>query len=328
MYGDSPSEKDGTHASENDRVLAWTKDVAKSTAVEPPHPTSQASEPEVRYVEREPPKVIVNQVITTPAVVVTRTRPESRPKEEISTKAVIGTVLGATAGAVVAYGTSRHHVPFEVDNTDSENCNSAMTKAHTENRYIEPPSRIVHRTIEAPVTYELVQRDNKSYACEYSGANSKHTYQAIAPPPLPPPHADDLMPRSEHLHHSSNSITRYQVEGATCSPYVTKIKVSDSGKSKTTQSSFQEKTARQSDLIPITEARSAKDVPIPGSHVTSLVMDGREDSKLGQSSVLPKESISQVSTRRSGKSSRRKHHSSHDSRSGKDHDHSSRTSRK
>ena len=103
MYGDKPNEKHGTYASENDRVLAWTKDVAKSTAIEAPHSMSQAATTEAHYVEREPPRVIVNQIVTTPAVVVTR---ESRPKDEISTKAVIGTLLGATAGAVVAYGTS------------------------------------------------------------------------------------------------------------------------------------------------------------------------------------------------------------------------------
>ena len=99
------NKKDGTYISENDRVLAWTKDVAESTAKEAPPPMSQARRSEARHVEREPPRVTVNQVITTPAVVVTRTRPESNPTDEISTKAIIGTVLGATAGAVVAYRT-------------------------------------------------------------------------------------------------------------------------------------------------------------------------------------------------------------------------------
>ena len=106
MYRDEPNEKDETNVSEKDRILAWTKDVAKSTAIEAPPGTSQAPQPEVRYVEQEPPRVIVNQIVTIPPVTVTRTRPEPRPKDEISTRAVIGTVLGATAGAVVAYGTS------------------------------------------------------------------------------------------------------------------------------------------------------------------------------------------------------------------------------
>lgn len=104
MYEDKSKGKNETYISDKDRVLAWTKDVAKSTANEAPHPAPQLEAS--RCVEREPPRVIVNQVITTPAVVVTRARPESRQKDEISTKAFIGTILGATAGAVVAYGTS------------------------------------------------------------------------------------------------------------------------------------------------------------------------------------------------------------------------------
>ena len=106
MYRDKPNEEDETYVSEKDRVLAWTKDVAKSIAIEAPPRTSQAPQPEVRYVEKESPKVTINQIVTVPPVIVTRTRPEPRSKDEISTRAVIGTVLGATAGAVVAYGTS------------------------------------------------------------------------------------------------------------------------------------------------------------------------------------------------------------------------------
>ena len=104
MYEDKPNEKDGTYMSEKDRVLAWTKDVAVSTADETPKSTSRPPCREARHTEREPPRVIVNQIVATPAVVVTRVRPET-PKDEISTKAVIGTILGATAGAMVAYGT-------------------------------------------------------------------------------------------------------------------------------------------------------------------------------------------------------------------------------
>lgn len=105
MYEDELNAKDETRISENDRVLAWTKDVADSTANEASRSTTQVSRSKVQHVEREHPRVVVNQVVATPAVVVTHVRPESMMKDEISTKAVIGTVLGATAGAIVAYGT-------------------------------------------------------------------------------------------------------------------------------------------------------------------------------------------------------------------------------
>ena len=105
MSGLETNKMDRTYNSENDRVLAWTKDVAESIANEASRPIPQERRPEAPQVEREPPRVIVNQVITTPAVVVTRTRANTIPRDEISTKTIIGTVLGATAGAVVAYGT-------------------------------------------------------------------------------------------------------------------------------------------------------------------------------------------------------------------------------
>ena len=105
MYEDEPHVLDGTQFSERDRVLAWTKDVAKSTAKEAERSTAQAPHSTAQHIEREPPRLVVDQIVTTPAVVVTRVRSESTPKDEISTRAVIGTVLGATAGATAAYGT-------------------------------------------------------------------------------------------------------------------------------------------------------------------------------------------------------------------------------
>ena len=113
MYEGQSYEKDETNTTEKDRILAWSKDVAYSTAKEARDPRAQSPHSKPRrleqehtqVVEQETPRVIVNQIVQTPAVVVTRVRSEPIPKEEISTKAVIGTVLGATAGAVVAYGT-------------------------------------------------------------------------------------------------------------------------------------------------------------------------------------------------------------------------------
>ena len=228
-------------------------------------------------------------------------------------------------------GTCLWLVLLQIGNTDGENCNTAITKAQTEDSHAEPPNRVTHRVIEIPVTYELVQRDSQSHARGYALPESKSLNQTIAPQLLARPHVDDLIPRSEHSHHPPHSITQCHVENMTCPPYATKISVADSGKSRASDASFHAKTARQSELIQITEVRSAKDVPLPPSCVTSLVTARGEDKKAGRSSVSPKESVSQVSTRRSGKSSRSKHDSNHDSRHGKDHkdgDSRSRTSRK
>ena len=142
MYEDKSNEKDGTYVSEKDRVLAWTKDVAASTADEAPKSTSQAPHPEARHGERESPRVVVNQIIATPAVVVTRVRPEQ--KDEISTKAVIGTILGATAGAVVAYGTyfRNSYFLFQTRFQSLETCPGSLTFAHGTCFMLQTPPRI------------------------------------------------------------------------------------------------------------------------------------------------------------------------------------------
>lgn len=354
MYEDKPKDKSRTNISEKDRVLAWQKDVAESTAIEAPHPTSRTPHPGSRRVEREPPRVIVNQIITTPAVFVTRARPESTPKEEISTKAVIGTVLGATAGAVIAYGTyvsspsfviragscvwslssamcfMLHVNPLKKD-SDCGTCDLAMTKSQTEDSHAKQPTRVGQKILEAPVTYELVQREDENYVREQSRANSQPNHHAIVAPPLPRSHVDGLTPVSNQSHPSTRMVIRNHVEGVTSPQYVTKISIADHGKSRASLATLHDKTTRQSDFKPITDTRSAKDVPLPCSPVTSLAKEGREDSKAGKSSVLPKESVSQFSTRRSEESKRSKHSSSHYSGSGKDHEdwgHRSRTSRK
>lgn len=205
-----------------------------------------------------------------------------------------------------------------------------MTKAQTETPPVEQQKRVAYRTIEAPVTYELIQPDNDGHVREYFPANSKSSHHAIAAaPPLPRPYIDDLNPQSEHPHHASRSFTRSHVEDVTSPPHVTKISVADSGHSRASHTSYG-KTARQSDLIPITEVSSAKDVPLPQSHVTSMATEERKNRKAGKSSVCPKESVSQASTRRSGESGRSKHYGSRNPGSRKDHEcgyHKSRTSR-
>lgn len=206
-----------------------------------------------------------------------------------------------------------------------------MTKAQIEEFHAEPPNTVTHRVIEAPVTYELKQRDSQSHARGYPLAECKPLSQAIASQPLARPHVDDQIPRLEHSHHCPHSVTQCHVENMTCPPYATKISMADSGKWRVSDASFHAKTARQSELIPVTEVRSAKDVPLPPSRTTSLVTAREKDTKAGRSSVSPKESVSQVSTRRSGKSNRSKHDSDHDARRGKDHkdgDSRSRRSRK
>lgn len=206
-----------------------------------------------------------------------------------------------------------------------------MTKSQTEAPLVEQQKKVAYRTVEAPVIYELVQPDNDSHVREYSRVSSKSSHHAIAAPPLPHPYIENSTPRSEHSHHSSRSVTRSHVDSVTSPPNVTKISILDSENSRASHTSSYGKTARQSDYIPITEVRSAKDVPLPHSRVTGSVTEERQESRAGKCSLSPRESVSQVSTRRSGASVRSKHYGGPSFGCGKDHehgDHMSRTSKK
>ena len=192
-----------------------------------------------------------------------------------------------------------------------------MTRSQTEANHAEHPKRVAYKIIDSPVTYESVQPDH----------GSKSSHQVIVAPPLTRPYVDGMIPQSDHSHHSTPPLPRSHAEGATFPPTQTKISVVDSGNSRPSHVSSRGKTARQSDYIPITEMRSAKDVPLPYSHVTSSTTEMREESKTGKCSVSPKESISQVSTRRSGDHARSKDYSGLSLGSRKGHQHESRRSR-
>ena len=192
-----------------------------------------------------------------------------------------------------------------------------MTRSQTEANHAEHPKRVAYKIIDSPVTYESVQPDH----------GSKLSHQVIAAPRLTRPYVDGMIPESDNSLHSSPPLPRSHAEGATLPPTHTKISVVDPGNSRPSQASSRGKTARQSGSIPITEVRSAKDVPLPYSHVTSSIIEKREESKTGICSVSPKESISQVSTRRSGDHARSKDYSGHSLGSRKGHQHESRSSR-
>lgn len=80
---------------EEKRVLNWQKEVAKSNASRAP-----SDQPSTN-------RRIVNH-ITTPTFTVSRATPQPHhPEGEISTRGIIGTILGAGAGAVVAYAMAK-----------------------------------------------------------------------------------------------------------------------------------------------------------------------------------------------------------------------------
>lgn len=86
-------------------------------------------------------RIIVNN-ITTP-IVVSRAPPDSGTKDDISTKAIITTILGASAGAAVAY---------------------AMSRGEEQQPRVSKPSRTVYGVVDAPLPHatEIVIRSPRA----------------------------------------------------------------------------------------------------------------------------------------------------------------------
>ena len=297
MYYDKDTKAPSIYANdqEDQRVLAWQRDIAKSTA-------SEASRLEVQPTpaERIPTQIIVNQIVQ-PAVVVTRTRiEEPKPTEEISTRAIVGTILGATAGAVVAY---------------------AMTKGDSESHQQPHTQRtITYRTIEAPAGQDLVRQD--VLARNGSLPNSNSVARALPIDSSPRSRVNTLPPSSEHSRRSSPTVVR----SADAGPVIqtnngTRISVVEPQGSRVSHTSSSSKTVRKADLSPqpptVITVKSAKDIPLPASMVSTRE---REELKIDDRSVHPHDSVSQVSSRRDGKS---KHHGGSRAGSDKDHGHKS-----
>ena len=88
----SPSH--GQDRSEKERVLDWQKNVAKSTA------RRNAS-------ERHNPTRVSAKHMATPTAIISHTAPRTKQNTDINAQKVIGTILGAGAGAAVAYAMVR-----------------------------------------------------------------------------------------------------------------------------------------------------------------------------------------------------------------------------
>ena len=260
---------------EDHRVLTWQRDVARSTA-------SEASRLAVQPMpaERVPTQIVVNQIVQ-PAIVVTRVKPEEpKSTDEINTRAIVGTLLGATAGAVVAY---------------------AMTKGESQS-YQQPPvqRKISYRTIEAPAAQILAPPDFMTRnACL---ADSKVVIRNI---PVESPHSrvHTLPPPSERSRRSSHTVVRSADAGSVIQTnHGTKISVGGPQASRVSHTSSSSKTVRQPEHGPqpptVITVKSARDIPLPASTISR----GWEDPGIDDRSIHPHDSVSQVSTKRSGKS--------------------------
>lgn len=290
---------------EDRKIQTWQKDVVSSIANDA---STMACDPPPALT-KPPPPLVVNQIVTSPRVVVTRVAaPEPKHSDEISTKAIIGTVVGATAGAFIAYAMVKG---------DSEN--------HQQPRFQE---RITYRTVDIPPQYELgqsrpitrvpIQDTHSRYG---SFADGNHEARALAIGPLPP-RAETLVP-----HSNPQSSRAASQKGSIMMIDKDRRSYAASGRNTVVR----EGLAHPPPSAPVTEVRMARDIPFPPhsqpsqySRATSVTVKNRAHTKAPMTesrekllpSLAPRDSISQVSTRVSRDSARlKRRHSSHHGRS-------------
>ena len=290
--------------SDAQRISKWQSDVA-----------SRSEDHAGCRVSSTAPRIIVNNITTTPTVQVRRVQQEVKEDGEISTRAIIGTLLGASAGVAVAY---------------------AMAKSEGENAREAEQQRTAYRAIEA--------RPQKVTEIIHNGAN----------PPSSQPRPIQLIDReaNDSMSHHSNPQSRVRTmvpsyHSATTShtgrtiaqTSGTKILTANAERPSSISCKLDGTTARRpenvkaSGLVPSTVTRSAKDVPLPASRVSSshTAASKKEETLNDLATVLPDESISQVSTKRSSAHPRRSghqhhHHHHHHNKSGHTSKHSGKGS--
>ncbi len=300
---------------EDQRVLYWQKDVARSSAGDATHAEKQIS------------RVMINNV-TTPTTFVSRFAPTAREHGETSAKALIGTLLGAAAGAAVAY---------------------AMTKGEAEGPRSPQTQTITYQTIEAnnPQRTQAVASSRRSYPPSNSSHAPRTTMRELEYPNV----LGSAIGRSELLE-TTSSTRRLPGPAATAGmllattlidtfvppseirpfpPYPIARSHTDSviGRSqavsrpsKISRASSAVKTVSQSDhksslrSLAVTEIKLARDVPLPVSGATSHVsrhptasQPHNLDMKSELGSVAPSDSVSQAGSRKSRGSKRSSHHS-------------------
>lgn len=169
-------------------ISSWQQDVAKysagrSAVSSSPQDVAKNSAELTSQVARSPQRITVNNYTTAPALLVSQSVPETKPKHEMSSRAIIGTLLGAAAGAAVAY---------------------AMTRAEEEDIKAAEPRNITYRAIEAPRS-EVAQSEKGSKKAHSQTVVSHTPRTVIQQIEYPEPPAS-LAGRSSKSHYTFSDV--------------------------------------------------------------------------------------------------------------------------
>lgn len=293
--------------SEDERVRAWQKEVAANTAEQ----TAPAAQGSTFFVKN----------VTTPAMFMARVPSESKHANETSTKAIIGTIPGASAGPVVSY---------------------AMVKGKNESTRPPELRRVAYRTIQTTgqrsTDTAVVLQPHRTVARDFQ-PQSRAVREVVRPRPrqevsgprvntvLSPAHRNP-MPQSSILRSAPPDARSHAGGGEKVIARTrgTTILLGSYPHSLASHASPERKTLRFAESArfpPSSETKSARGIALPQRLAPTAVAREREKDEV--TTVLPGDSISQTSSNgpknhgskhhRGSKSAREKAHSRRDSHS-------------
>ena len=315
---------------ENDRVRSWQKEVARSTV-------SQESQ-----AERMKPRIVISNVAR-PTVTVAQNSSQTRPSHEMSSKALVGTLLGAAVGAAFAYAMTKSEESSKGLQTTTyqmiDSAHPSIAPSATGSRQAYPASAVSRNSQTARKQLGYVEPTPSQVGQSVAPSKTSSPSEPVAPLAIAAQAyastlIDTFVPPSEVSPYCRLSISRSQSDGLVQSQARSKAPSQVSRQSKLSRASSAEKTVTQIDFSPskrssvVTEFKNALEIPLPQSKATSvasrqesdlrrIVLDPNKDdaavSVLG--SVAPSDSISQAGSKRSRSS---RHSSRHHSRGKED----------
>ncbi len=315
------------------RVLKWQKEVVRS-----------AVGSDVKS-EKSVARVVINNV-TTPTTKVSYSPPEPKSGSEMSAKALVGTLLGAAAGAAVAYAMTKGEeesqkalASIPVLYKAIEAARPLLARSATEPVRSYAPSNISHDSRTGPRELEYprssVSRSSHGTQSHAPSADRRAGPLAITSPLRPSTLVDTFVPPSEVVCFRPHSLVRNNTDSIAHHSSGSRMKNAGPQRSDPYSSVSSAKTITQvhlGQLQPpsvVTEVKAARGVPLPESKATSTassrapslrrqVLDGgcENDVKSVLGSVAPSDSVSQAGLKRS-KRSRKPSSRSSSHRSGK-----------
>ncbi|CAO1602830.1 hypothetical protein XANCAGTX0491_006428 [Xanthoria calcicola] len=283
------------------RVLSWQKEVAASI-VSQPSPSTRSS-----------PRVIVTS-ITKPTIMVSDQTTQAKAGSDQSSKTLIGTLLGAAAGAAVAYAMTRDN---ECSKQTLGNITSqAVEAARSQFTSSATSTRISQR----PTTFIASHAAHSDRPSSWHQAANRLT---IAAPPTPVVQAstliDTLTPPSEVPRYRPHAVSRSKTDGSILSSRNSRLPDHISPRSNHSRNHSSTPTKTGADPVDprhssvVTESRHqihGSLPPLPASKASSVtsrlesdvrkrLLDESKDNGTVVESVAPSDSVSQAGSRRS-----------------------------